>query len=150
MSLEAIESDFPNLRGTDWRKSSEIDDGYNCIAFAVHDTRQYWDPNIIGLRGYYWPPGVPRDDNMASWIKVFEIHAFRVCEHGELEPGLEKIAIYADENQVPTHVARQLNDGTWTSKLGPYEDIEHRSLRALESYAYGNVAVFMKRAVSVL
>jgi len=43
-----------------------------------------------------------------------------------------------------THAARQLDDGTWTSKLGSLEDITHE-LQALEGADYGHVVLFMKR-----
>lgn len=145
MSIEAIEEDFPRLRAGEWRISSEIDERYNCIAFAVHDTRQFWDPDAWRLKGYFWPQGVPRDNRVTSWMRVFELHSFKTCPNGELESDYEKVAIYADETNTATHVARQLEDGTWTSKLGVYEDIEHKTLDGLESYAYGNIVIYMKR-----
>jgi hypothetical protein len=148
MSIQDIENAFPNLRGSPWRISSEIDESYNCIAFAVYDKQQFWDPNIVGIPGYYWPPGVSRDDNLASWMAVYEIHGFRVCESSDSEAGFEKIAIYTDENRVPNHVARQLRDGAWTSKLGPDEDIEHPSLEGLTSDIYGAAKVFMRRPIT--
>ena len=87
MPVEAIEQDFPNLSPGKWEITSPIDEGYNCIAFAVHDTRQFWDPSVIGARGYYWPPGVPRDDSLQSWLRVFELHGYRRCEIGETPKG---------------------------------------------------------------
>lgn len=145
MSIEDIENAFPNLVGSTWRISSDMDDAYNCIAFAVYDTNQFWDPNIVGIPGYYWPPGVSRDDNLASWMGAFEVHGFRVCESGDIETGFEKIAIYTDDHRFPNHVARQLRDGTWTSKLGPDEDIEHPNLDGLDGNIYGRTEVFMRR-----
>ncbi len=41
-------------------------------------------------------------------------------------------------------MARQVESGLWTSKLGSLEDIEH-SLEALEGSVYGAVAVLLKR-----
>lgn len=57
----------------------------------------------------------------------------------------------------PTHMARQLPDGTWSSKLGPNEDITHFTLDALESYGrahgardeYGCDVLYLKRFVVV-
>jgi hypothetical protein len=65
----------------------------------------------------------------------------------------EKIALYADKNGLPSHAARQLPSGTWTSKLGPMEDIEHLMLEALEdaagtTSAYGKVALIVRRPIS--
>ena len=140
-----IEADFTRLRAEKWEISSAIDDGYNCIAFAVHDTQQFWDPSMVGVRGYYWPPGIPRDWRIATLRKLYEIHGFRMCDSAILERGFEKIAIYSTSIDEGTHAARQLSSGLWTSKLGPCEDIEHESPEGLESQIYGKVAVFMKR-----
>lgn len=50
-------------------------------------------------------------------------------------------------------MARQLSDGTWSSKCGPNEDITHYTLDALESYGprygsndeYGCDVLYMRR-----
>jgi hypothetical protein len=57
---------------------------------------------------------------------------------------MEKIAIFADATGSPTHAARQLTSGRWTSKLGEAEDIEHE-LRAIEGDIYGTVVAILKR-----
>ncbi len=145
MPIEEIEQDFPGLQTGEWRVTSDADEAYNCIAFAVHDTRQFWDPSLVGVRGYYWPPGVSREDNLQSWIRALEMNSYMVCDSGELESGGEKIVIYVDTDGVPQHVARQLPDGKWTSKLGKGEDIQHDSLESLEGGFYGKAAVFMMR-----
>ncbi|MEL6882527.1 MAG: hypothetical protein AAFP09_18535, partial [Cyanobacteria bacterium J06607_10] len=61
--------------------------------------------------------------------------------------GFQKIAIYIDAQQTPRHVTRQLANGEWTSKIGQYEDIQHKTLEALtgEAPAYGTVAQIMKK-----
>lgn len=51
-------------------------------------------------------------------------------------------------------MARQLPDGSWTSKIGGYEDITHFTLDALESYGsphgeYGEPVLYMRRFVLV-
>jgi len=46
----------------------------------------------------------------------------------------------------PTHVARQLPSGRWTSKMGFLEDIEH-TVDALRGFYYGAVTQILKRAV---
>ena len=60
------------------------------------------------------------------------------------------MALYGDAGGAPTHVARQLPSGAWTSKLGDWEDIEHQTLASLEERpgaapAYGKVARILKR-----
>ncbi len=43
------------------------------------------------------------------------------------------------------HAARQLKNGTWTSKLGVEDDISHPSPDALAGGSYGDVKLIMKR-----
>lgn len=62
-----------------------------------------------------------------------------------LEEGLVKVAIYADEEDIPQHAARQLADGRWVSKLGDLEDIEHTTLDALEEGVVGRVRLYLQR-----
>ena len=47
------EADFPNLYATGYQVTSDKDPDYNCIAHAVGDKSQPWDP--CGLKGYHWP-----------------------------------------------------------------------------------------------
>jgi len=58
---------------------------------------------------------------------------------------MEKVAIFADAQGAPTHAARQLESGAWTSKCGTLEDIEHNSLANLEGGAYGKAVLFLER-----
>jgi hypothetical protein len=71
---------------------------------------------------------------------------YAVSSGDEIQPGLEKIALFADANGLPTHAARQLANGRWTSKLGKAEDIEHE-LRDLEGNFYGSVVLVMARSL---
>ena len=91
----------------------------------------------------YWPPGIPRQETLAAFEEAYGTIGFSPCQGSELEPGFRKIAIYAD-NGVPTHAARQLPDGRWTSKLGRHEDIEHLGLEVLEDGGYGEVALILR------
>lgn len=149
MSRAEIETAFPNLTLEEWTISSEIDDGYNCIAFAVHDTHQFWDPGMVGVSGYYWPPGIPRDWRVSTLVRLYEIHGFSVCDDASLEKGFEKVAIYSTSSDNGTHAARQKSSGIWTSKLGPEEDIEHETPEGLEDTIYGKATIIMKRKVTV-
>jgi hypothetical protein len=60
------------------------------------------------------------------------------------EPGKQKIAVFASTEGKPTHAARQLPGGWWTSKLGQQIDIEHE-LSAIQGPIYGTVAVVLGR-----
>lgn len=74
---------------------------------------------------------------------------FQECDDYDLEEDYEKIALYAllsdDGRLVPTHAARQLENGHWTSKMGEDVDIIHREIYDVSGPAYGNPIKFMKR-----
>jgi len=77
-------------------------------------------------------------------VALFATLGYEDCDGEEFEDGFEKIVIFADANGTPTHVARQVASGSWTSKLGPLEDIRH-SLRGLLGGPYGHIVRFMRR-----
>ena len=91
-----------------------------------------------------WSQEVTRD----AFVQAFELIGYKVCENGDDEAGYDKIALY-EKNGVPTHAAKQLDDGRWKSKLGPWEDIEHKTVEAVQTFQgiglYGEVAFYMKR-----
>ena len=125
----------------DYRITSPTSWEYNCIAWAAGKQAQWWWP--YQHPAYYWPESVPRELSVDRFVQAFASVGFEPCEHDDLEPGFEKVAIYAI-NGKPTHAARQLPDGQWTSKLGKNIDITH-SLRGLEGSIYGQVAAYLKR-----
>lgn len=116
---------------------------YNCIAWAAWDNETWWWPDAQHL--YYWPPEIPRTETLEAFVKAFEIFGYTVCNNVTNEEGFEKIAIYIDSHGKPTHAARQLSSGNWTSKLGSLEDIEHKTLGVLTGFSYGIVGIIMKR-----
>ena len=123
---------------------------YNCIAFAADKDDDWWWPDQHG--DGFWPDGVPREEKMEAFIKVFETEGYAVCPDGNLEQDYEKIAIYEKDGK-PTHATKQTPDGKWKSKLGPWEDVEHNTIRAVETWAgvgiYGKVGVYMRRRKSL-
>lgn len=139
MSLEA---EFPRLNNLGYRITSPQSNYYNCIAWAARDLNRWWwpDPN----QQYYWPEEALRQEVLEAFIQAFSLLGFVRCDNAELEPGIEKIAIYVDSNNKPKHAARQLVSGKWTSKLGRNVDIEHE-LDGLIGTEYGNVGCILKR-----
>ncbi|MBI4602099.1 MAG: hypothetical protein HY721_09080 [Planctomycetes bacterium] len=116
---------------------------YNCIAWAAGTNAEWWWPDPFGV--YYWPQDVPRLETLDAFLAAYSTLCYESCGDGSLEAGFEKVAVYANAQGVPTHAARQLPSGRWTSKVGALEDIEHDSLAALTGAAYGRPARFMKR-----
>lgn len=103
---------------------------------------RWWWPRAIAP--YFWPPELPRVETLDNFRAAFELKGYELCENGDLEDGYEKVAIYADD-QTPTHAARQLPSGAWTSKLGKLQDIEHATVGGVEGEGYGRVAFYMRR-----
>jgi hypothetical protein len=134
------QADFPNLHPGNYRDTSPLDRRYNCIAWAAGVDCDWWGPE----NSHHWPGNAPRNYQVASLILVFESVGFAICADGLLEDGFEKIAIFADGEEY-THAARQLEDGKWTSKMGPDEDIVHDAPENLAGPCYGNVSAYMKR-----
>ncbi len=136
---------FPALTEGRYRVTSPQDRDYNCIAWAAGDTHHWWWPSEDSAREY-WPAGVPRERTQAAFVAAFALFGYVVCDSEALESGHEKIAVFADEQGRPTHAARQLSSGRWSSKLGKREDIEHE-LHDLEGALYGLVVLVMNRQV---
>ncbi len=116
------------------------DSRYNSFAWAAGDEEKWWYPDPP----YFWPSEAERIVTMRAFVRAFETIGYRACANGNLESGFEKIAIYADESGTPTHAARQLNDGAWTSKLGALEVVQYDGVSLLVPL-YGEVTTFMKR-----
>jgi hypothetical protein len=144
--LEAL---FPKLRTSAYRLTSMADEAYNCIAHAAGQDDIPWWPASAGTLDVYWPDGIAREETVAAFLAAFGTIGYVVCDQAVLEPGFEKIAIYVDAHGVPCHAARQqVQTGAWSSKLGQLDDIEHRTLEAVESDLYGKATYFMKRHTS--
>jgi len=133
---------FPLLNDENHQITSPSTPFYNCAAWAAEDSGRWWWPDAFGL--CYWPPDASREESLDAFERAYSVLGYEVCEDGALEDDLEKVAIFADRLGNPTHVARQLPNGRWTSKCGKLEDIEH-DLVALTGESYGSVVRYMKR-----
>jgi hypothetical protein len=136
-----LEATFPRLARAGYEITSPQDDSYNCIAWAAGETARWWWPTDQA----YWPPGLAARPTVEAFVEAFRRMGYERCDDASLEAGWEKIAIYAREGNTPTHAARQLLDGKWTSKLGKDVDIKHADLDALRSKLYGDPVVIMRR-----
>lgn len=137
-------SRLPNLLPDNHVVTSCQNPIYNCIAWAVDDTNNWWWPGRYD-DPVYWPPGVPRETTIPAFLEAFGTRGYEECKDGDLEAGYEKVALYAGPDLVPTHAARQLDNGRWTSKLGNKEDIEHKSVNDVNGPEYGAPVRFMRR-----
>jgi hypothetical protein len=145
--VNVLENTFPGLLKGEYRITSPRSKRYNCIAWAACDDSKWWWPGQ-NVELEYWPPSVARLETVDGFQQAFAALGFVVCQATEMELGYEKIALFADDQAAPTHAARQLPNGRWTSKLGLREDIEH-VLHDLEGTVYGAVVLVMKRQLHV-
>ena len=140
-----LEQWFPRLRGTKYRITSPAQPDYNCIAWAAGDASRWWEPDEFGL--YYWPEAIPRRYTLDAFAQAFRMLGFEVCDNSVVEARWEKVAIFAGADGRPTHVARQLPDGTWTSKLGKLEDIKHPDIQDVSGEHYGEPVMILRRRI---
>ena len=136
---ENLEDIFPNLSG--YQITSPASLQYNCVSWALNITTEWWSHDAT------WPMSVTRSPDAGALVPLFETLGYEVCDSDEREVGYEKVAIYARSGEW-THAARQLEDGQWTSKLGPFEDITHPSLENLAGETFGSVHCIMRRPSS--
>ena len=139
---------FPGAKANhNFECKSDRDTHYNCIAWAVGKQDKFWWPK--GERGYFWPPGLRREpvgmETVENFIRAFKTERYEKCSGGKWDPKYEKIALYTNAKGVPTHAARLLPTGVWTSKLGNLEDIEHNTLQCVEGNVYGTVTMYFRR-----
>ena len=137
---EWLRDHLPNMKDDDAKFTSMNTWDYNCVGYAVGDYNWWQHENI---RESYWPPNVKRDGFAHNYVEALKTVRFEVCDSGEYESEYEKIAIYHKGGKFK-HVALQLSDVLWGSKLGEYEDIEHR-FSEIEGGSYGKIYCYMKR-----
>lgn len=112
---------FPALQEEGYETTSPATISYNGVAWAADDNEQWWEPDPIGV--FYWPSSAPREWTIEAIVAAFETLGYERCEDCNPEQQIEKIAIYAHPSGVPTHVAWQMEDGRWSSKLGKGVDL---------------------------
>jgi hypothetical protein len=131
---------FPGLSQSPFELTSEPTPSYNCIAWAAGVNDQFWWPGAT-----MWPKNAKKKVTREAFVQAFATRGFAPCEHPDPEEGFEKIALYERDGE-PTHAARQLPDGRWSSKLGQAHDIAH-SIEALNGDQYGEPVLYLKRPI---
>jgi hypothetical protein len=136
----AIKYHFPNLKkGHNFKFTSFNTDQYNCISWAFEITNrrtQLYDHLGKGI--------IDADE----YIQLFNKKGFCETQNRLFEKNKIKIAVYLKKdafNYDFKHVARLLENGKWTSKLGDWEDIEHETPEDLIGASYGNNIIIMEK-----
>jgi hypothetical protein len=145
-----LASIYPGLTADKGKNKSPKTSVYNCVAWAAAwDKTRWWQPDTYEP-GMYWPHGISKDGSIACFISLFESLSYRKCNSSDMEILFEKVAIYESPSGDFMHVAREINSGTWWSKLGEDEDIFHNSPKGLEGTSYGTAKYFLKRRCGFL
>lgn len=134
-----IKAGFPGLAAT-FQVTSEETRDYNCIGWAAGDTSRWWWP----LYPSYWPSEAAHEATLEAFVAAFATLAYAPCADGNLEEGVEKVVIYLRQG-VPSHMARQLASGAWTSKLGDAWDIGHLLPTEVGGRIYGDAVQYLSR-----
>lgn len=145
---------FENLVTGSFEKTSEVTGKYNCVSHTVYEQNLNWWPIGGGFaeKDRYWPKEAPPRRTIQAFQQALRTRGYQPCDDGNLEPGYEKAALYVSEVptiedplNAPTHIARQLPCGRWTSKLGGDIDIAHDTPERLVGATYGRVEMYLKR-----
>jgi hypothetical protein len=139
--LEAL---FPRLADTGYEITSDQKPDYNCIAYAAGVDTVNWEPTIRDF-AHAWPNTGDQDQSIDNLIRAYATIGYAPCDDGSLEAGIEKIAIYGRARGEYTHAAIQRENGSWASKIGALQDIEHVALEGLDRPDYGEVKCFLAR-----
>ena len=140
MAKSDLEIDFPALAGKDYDLSDE-DFNYNCLAYALGDSSQWWEPPRGP--GQYWPDGFPPDVTVKTVEDIIRLHGFTIELEDSENPDTDAIAIFAIGAEW-THFAK-FSDGAWKSKLGTGHDVSGVSLKDLMIPDYGKVVKVLSR-----
>lgn len=126
-SIDELYAQYPRLKGSDHKITSQADDRYNCVAWVERDMGSWIEPDL------FWPDGVPEPLGPADldcYLALFRSWGFEDCDSSSLDFGYLKIAIFATGEEFH-HVAKQLPSGAWSSKGGPLYDFKHGDLGAI-------------------
>ena len=134
--------EFPNLASEEFEIIAPDSDQYNCIAYVAGDTGRWWWPDVDS----YWPAWATSTNSIESLKEAFAGLGYEQCDDSAAEAGYQKIALY-EALGVMTHIALQMPNGRWRSKLGRGPVIEHHSPESLSGENYGNPTIFMRRAL---
>lgn len=138
---------YPNLTEKNYRKTSDATINYNCVSWVFGNKNEWKD--------FYLLPNYEYNEDLScnDYIKHFSRNGFKLCNDGDYEKGKQKIALYENRAGEFTHVAMQLSETEWTSKLGEFEDIAHLGFESLEGTGHkdrcGKVLYFMERNADI-
>lgn len=144
MTPDEIRQYWPNLNLKRFHFTSIRTPAYNCLAWAIGDDVTWMD--MYYFKEVYNLEIKNLDHSVHGYAECLKkYYRFEICNNGDIERGKEKIVLYENNEKDFAHIARQLPNGNWTSKMGRLEDIEHYSVEALSGEFYGKPVLYMQR-----
>ena len=146
-----LRSDIPGIKvkEVDWASASDptprLD--YNCVGFAV-GVLKWWERLDIRegrlLNPYaYWPPGIPNDLKIETYVAAVGTAGFKECSKAEWDTAAtRRIVLYHNSGEF-THASLYVTASVWKSKFGEYSDIEHHPDATGDYYGPGRVYLKM-------
>ena len=132
---------FPNSQAEPFEITSRETGDYNCIGWAVGDSTKFYWPGPSEF--FFWPNEIPRNESLETFQLFFNSLVTKSVPTASWKRAFKK-SRFLKKNGLPTHAARQLADGFWTSKLDVLEDVKH-SLGAISGGFYGEIALFLRK-----
>lgn len=149
---DTLQPAFPNANT--FEVVGEPTGRYNCIAAAFDNADKPWWPEPEAGRSpyspFYWPKDSQRSNDSDSFdallIDKAGADVYPWDEEPPYQKGYQKLALFEQDGE-PTHLARQLPNGEWLSKIGRNGLVVH-SLENMEHAYYGDVAKFYRLKTS--
>lgn len=130
---------FPRL-GDNYEVMAPATVTYNCIGWSIGNSRSW-----------VWPRSAGQPVTLSDFDALYRYYGFYRIAGLDFtkQPGLEKVVLFAlrkeDGATDPTHAARQLADGSWSSKLGSLPLIRHIKPEDVGGPTYGEpYAVYVR------
>ncbi len=139
LQTSAERSSFPRL-GDEFEVLAPASPSYNCIAWALGFNDRW-----------IWPKSNGEAVTISDFDALFNYYGYKRLPRINLDPvaGYDKLVLYARRTEFgdlePTHCARQLPDGSWSSKLGKLPLIRHLHPDDINGETYGEVSAVYVR-----
>ncbi len=131
---------FPRL-GDEYEVLAPATARYNCIGWSLGDTSSW-----------VWPRQAGQPATLDDFDSLYAYHGYRRVNRLDYrpDPDQDRVVLYArgreDGGADVTHAARQLRDGSWSSKLGSLPLIRHLHPDDVAGPSYGVPWVMYVRA----
>ena len=70
LTVEELQEEYPGLMAGEFQITSEETPAYNCVAYALGETRTPWWP--YNSPPYYWPSNAPFEETVEAFVQVFQ------------------------------------------------------------------------------